>query len=123
MEQMKKILMLGLSLLVFGCSNHLTKTSYALEKGMSKSEVIQKMGLPDRRSMRGDDEALQYSEVAGFGQCSYIVVWLSSGEVTAVTSRSGSSVAGCGLGSKEVDWGQVPSQKIDLNVTTKVVEN
>lgn len=115
--------MLGLSLLIFGCSNHLTKTSYTLENGMSKSEVIQKMGLPDRRSMRGDNEALQYSEVAGFGQCSYVVVWLSSGEVTAVTSRSGSSVAGCGLGSKEVDWGQIPSQKIDLNVTTKVVEN
>jgi hypothetical protein len=120
---MRNLVIVGLALLVFGCSNHLTKTSYSLEKGMSKSDVIEKMGLPDRRSMRGDDEALQYSEVAGFGQCSYIVVWLSMDKLTAVTSRSGSSVAGCGLGSKEVDWGQVPSQKIDLNVTTKVAND
>ena len=77
------------------------------------------MGLPDRRSMRGNDEALQYSEIAGFGQCSYIVVWLSNGKVTAVTSRSGPSIAGCGLGSKEVDWGQMPKPQLDINIRTK----
>ena len=105
-----------------GCSTHLTRTSYSLEAGMSKQEVIEKMGLPDRRSMRGSDEALQYSEIAGFGQCSYIIVWLSEGKVTAVTSRSGPSVAGCGLGSKEVDWGQMPKPQLDINITTESIQ-
>jgi len=99
-----------------GCSSQLTKTSYSLEKGMPKSEVIEKMGLPDRRTMKGDDEALQYSEIAGFGQCSYIIVWLSQGRVIAVTSRSGPSIAGCGLGSKEVDWGQMPKPELNINI-------
>lgn len=100
------ILTLILSVLIVGCTNKLTHASYSLEKGMSKSEVIKRLGMPDRRSMKGDNEALQYSEVVGFGQCSYIVVWLFSSKVTAITSRSGPSVAGCGLGAKEIDWNQ-----------------
>ncbi len=116
---MKIFMLLVVSSLMAGCSTHLTRTSYSLETGMSKQIVIEKMGLPDRRSMRGNDEALQYSEVVGFGQCSYITVWLSDGKVTAVTSRSGPSVAGCGLGSKEVDWGQVPKPQVDVNINTK----
>lgn len=116
---MKKVLILSLLLSLLGCSTALTRASYSLESGMSKKEVIEKMGLPDRRSMRGDDEALQYSEVVGFGQCSYITVWLSHSKVIAVTSRSGPSVAGCGLGSREVDWGQMPKPQLDLNITTK----
>lgn len=103
---MKSLMFVVVLLAVVGCSTQLSKTSYSLEAGMPKQEVIEKMGLPDRRSMRGGDEAMQYSEIAGFGQCSYIIVWLSGGKVTAVTSRSGPSVAGCGLGSKEIDWGE-----------------
>jgi hypothetical protein len=116
---MKLFILVIMSSVLFGCSTHLTKTSFSLEAGMTKQEVIDKMGLPVRWSMRGSGEALQYSEIVGFGQCSYIIVWLSEGEVTAVTSRSGSSVAGCGLGSKEVDWGQMPNPQIDVNITTK----
>ena len=115
---MKKLMFAVMLLSIVGCSTHLTRTSYSLEAGMPKQEVIEKMGLPDRRSMRGNDEALQYSEIAGFGQCSYIIVWLSGGKVTAVTSRSGPSVAGCGLGSKEVDWGQMPKPELNININT-----
>ena len=116
---MKTLIFVIVSLVIVGCSTHLTRTSYSLEAGMSKQVVIEKMGMPDRRSMRGSDEALQYSEVVGFGQCSYITVWLSDEKVTAVTSRSGPSVAGSGLGSKEVDWGQVSKPQLDLNINTK----
>ena len=116
---MKLMVFLIVLLGMVGCSTHLTRTSYSLEAGMSKRVVIEKMGMPDRRSMRGSDEALQYSEVVGFGQCSYITVWLSNEKVTAVTSRSGPSVAGCGLGSKEIDWGQVPKPQLDVNINTK----
>ena len=99
---MKFFIFTVISLIVMGCSTHLTRTSYSINAGMSKQSVIDKMGFPDSRSMKGSDEALQYSEIVGFGQCAYIVVWLSEGQVTAVTNRSGPSVAGCGLGSKIV---------------------
>jgi len=119
---MKILIFAIMSLAIVGCSTHLTRTSYSIDAGMSKQVVIDKMGMPDRRSMRGSDEALQYSEIVGFGQCGYIIVWLSEGKVTAVTSRSGPSVAGCGLGSKEVDWGQMPKPQLDINVTNKIVQ-
>ena len=109
--------LVGLSLLA-GCSTSLTQAAYGIETGMSKKTVVQAMGLPDRRSMRGNDEALQYSEIVGFGQCGYIIVWLSDSKVTAVTNRSGPSVAGCGLGSKEVDWGQMPKPELNINLRT-----
>ena len=113
---MKIFIFAVMSLVVMGCSTHLTRTSYSINAGMSKQSVIDKMGFPDRRSMRGSDEALQYSEIVGFGQCGYIIVWLSEEKVTAVTNRSGPSIAGCGLGSKEVDWGQMPKPEININV-------
>ncbi len=119
---MKLFLLFIMSLVIAGCSTHLTRTSYSLDVGMSKQIVIEKMGLPDRRSMRGSNEAFQYAEIAGFGQCSYIIIWLSSGQVTAVTSRSGPSIAGCGLGSKEVDWGQMPKPQLDINITKRTVQ-
>lgn len=109
--------LLGLGMLA-GCSTSLTQAAYGIETGMSKNTVVQKMGLPDRRSMRGNDEALQYSEIVGFGQCGYIIVWLSESKVISVTNRSGPSVAGCGLGSKEVDWGQMPKPELNINVRT-----
>ena len=115
-------MLLVLLLTIAGCSSHLTKTSYSLEAGMPKQAVLKKMGLPDRRSMRGGDEALQYSEIAGFGQCSYIIVWLSGGKVTAVTSRSGPSVAGCGLGSSQVDWGQMPKPELNININNNSIQ-
>ena len=116
---MKIFTIIIISLSIVSCSSHLTRTSYSLETGMSKQVVIQKMGLPDRRSLKGHDEALQYSEVIGFGQCSYIIVWLSNSKVIAVTSRSGGSIAGCGLGSKEIDWGQMPKPELNININTK----
>jgi hypothetical protein len=115
---MKIFIIVIVLMVIMGCSTHLTRTSYNIDAGMSKQVVIDKMGMPDRRSMRGNDEALQYSEVVGFGQCSYIIVWLSEGKVMAVTSRSGPSIAGCGLGSKEVDWGEMPKPQFDINITT-----
>ncbi|MFA5985070.1 MAG: hypothetical protein WC782_13725 [Methylococcaceae bacterium] len=116
---MKLSLLVVLLINLAGCSTFLTRTSYSLEAGMPKQIVIGKMGLPERRSLRGNDEALEYSEIVGYGQCSYIIVWLSNGKVTAVTSRSGASVAGCGLGSKEIDWGQIPKPELNININTK----
>ena len=117
---MQKVLIAGIVSVgvLSGCSTSLTEAAYGIETGMSKNTVVQKMGLPDRRSMRGNGEALQYSEIVGFGQCGYIIVWLSESKVISVTNRSGPSVAGCGLGSKEVDWGQMPKPELNINVRT-----
>ena len=105
---MKKFIIIALVLILQGCSTKLTKSSYSLDAGMTKQEVLEKMGVPDRRSMNGNNEALQYSEIVGFGQCGYIIVWLYESKVTAVTNRSGPSIAGCGLGSREIVWENMP---------------
>lgn len=107
-----------LALITAGCAQT-TKNSIALEPGMTKKQVLDLMGAPEARSFRGEGEAWQYQEIVGFGQCSYIIVWLNSSRVTAVTSRSGPSIAGCGLGSREVDWGQMPKPSIDVNLNIK----
>jgi len=80
-----------------------------LEPGMSKDKVLVLLGQPADRSFRGVDEALQYQEIAGLGQCKYTTVWLSEGKLVGVTTRRGGSVLGCGLGSQPVDWQQMPS--------------
>jgi hypothetical protein len=80
-----------------------------LESGMTKQEVIQILGEPADRSLRGTDEAWQYQEIVGLGQCKYTTVWISSGKLVGLSTRRASSVAGCGLGSQEVDWSAMPS--------------
>lgn len=90
-----------------GCAST-GKAVAKLEPGMTKAEVLQIMGQPADRSFRGTDEAWQYQEIAGFGQCKYTTVWIADGKLVGVTTRRGSSVAGCGLGSTPVDWREMP---------------
>ena len=79
-----------------------------LQVGMTKDQVRELMGTPADKSLRGADEAWQYQKVAGFGQCKYTTVWIRDSKVVGVSSRRGSSVAGCGLGSHSVDWSEMP---------------
>ena len=74
---------------------------------MSTAQVSALLGSPDSRSFRDNYEAWQYADVVGFGQCEYITIFIASGVVRSMTSRRGSSVAGCGLGSAPVDWSQM----------------
>ena len=102
------IAVLGIGWLCFaGCAST-GKAVAQLEPGMTKEQVLGILGPPDDRSFRGTDEALQYQELAGFGQCKYTTVWLREGKLVGSTARRGSSVAGCGLGSEPVDWSQMP---------------
>lgn len=79
-----------------------------LSTGMSKEQVIQIMGEPDQRSFRGDNEALQFNGIIGYGQCIYLTAWLHKNILVGTTDRRGPSIAGCGIGSKELDWNQMP---------------
>ncbi len=104
----KLLLILLASQLLFGCASG-GQAVAKLEPGMTKQQVLGILGAPADRSFQGIDEAWQYQEVAGFGQCKYTTVWISDGKLLGVSTRRGKSVAGCGLGSREVDWSQMPS--------------
>jgi hypothetical protein len=81
----------------------------SLQPGMSKEQVVAKVGKPGDRTFRGNDEALSYAKIAGFGQCKYTTLWFRDGKLVGVTTRRGGSVAGCGLGSEPVDWNEMPA--------------
>lgn len=90
-----------------------------LNPGMTTTDVMKLLGKPDVRSFRGDNEAWQYFDVVGFGQCEYLTAWFTNGVLHAVTTRRGDSIAGCGLGSKSVDWGQMPNPSLDVNINVE----
>jgi hypothetical protein len=113
---MKYLAILVMCATIIGCSS-LSKKSLLVEPEMTKNDVINILGVPDDRSFKGTNEAWQYSEVAGFGQCNYMTAWFVNSKLIAITNRRGSSVAGCGLGSREVDWGQMPKPSLDINIT------
>ena len=101
-----------------GCSTSMKK-SMALEPGASKSEVLTAMGTPYDRSFKEQNQAWQYMNVVGFGQCEYVTVWFQGEVLHSITSRRGSSVAGCGLGSQPVDWGQFKPYPIEMKMEIK----
>ncbi len=107
---MNKYLIAFLAVLSFGAACASTGRHVAqLEPGMSSQQVLSIMGQPADRSFQGKDEAWQYQEIAGFGQCKYTTIWISDGKLIGVSTRRGGSVAGCGLGSRPVDWREMPS--------------
>lgn len=107
MTHKTSLILLVLVMFSVGCAST-GKAVATLEPGMSKQQVLDALGPPADRSFRGSDEAWQYQEIAGFGQCKYTTVWISNGKLVGVSSRRGSSVAGCGLGSQEVNWAEMP---------------
>ncbi|MFL6237638.1 MAG: outer membrane protein assembly factor BamE, partial [Thermoanaerobaculia bacterium] len=100
-------ILLIVALVSIGCAST-GKAVAKLEPGMTKQQIIDILGSPADRSFRGSDEAWQYQEIAGFGQCKYTTVWISEGKLVGISTRRGGSVAGCGLGSQSVDWSQMP---------------
>lgn len=110
MIKLLSMLLLFLALVSLGCAST-GKAVAELEPGMTKQQILDILGPPADRSFRGTDEAWQYQEIAGFGQCKYTTVWISGGKLVGVATRRGTSVAGCGLGSQEVDWSQMPSNE------------
>jgi len=106
---MRAIFLICAALVICGCSS-MVKRSLAVQQGMSRERVLEVMGTPAGRSFRGDDEAWQYEQLAGFGQCAYVTIWFIRSHVVGITERRGASVAGCGLGSHEVEWSQMPTQ-------------
>jgi hypothetical protein len=108
MNKLPLMLLAVIALFAIGCAST-GKAVAEVEPVMTKQQVLDILGPPADRSFRGKDEAWQYQEIAGFGQCKYTSVWISDGRLVGISTRRGGSVAGCGLGSQEVDWSQMPS--------------
>ena len=103
---------------ISACASTTKRGKAELEVGMTATQVRTLLGTPDDRSFRESNEAWQYHDVVGYGQCEYLTAWFTNGVLHAVTTRRAASIAGCGLGSMPVDWGQMPKPTIDVNVHT-----
>ena len=93
---------------LLGCASTTARGKEALNPGMTTAQVKELLGSPDGRSFNETNEAWQYQDVVGLGQCEYLTAWFTNGVLKTVTTRRGGSVAGCGLGSTPVDWSQMP---------------
>jgi len=94
--------------LLVACTSTTSRGREQLSPGLTTAQVKKLMGKPDGRSFNESNEAWQYQDVVGFGQCEYLTAWFTDGVLRSVTTRRGGSVAGCGLGSSPVDWNQMP---------------
>lgn len=103
-----KILVTLLLLVCISACTSIDENNMKLAPGMSREQVIEIMGPPDRRAFRGKDEALQYQGVIGYGQCIYLTAWMHENVLVGTTDRRGASIAGCGLGSKKLHWDDMP---------------
>jgi hypothetical protein len=109
MSSLKSLLLVVL-LISTACASAATDQAVAtLKPGMTTQQILASLGPPADRSIRGKDEAWQYQKLAGFSQCKYTTVWITDGKLVGISTRRGSSVAGCGLGSRPVDWSQMPA--------------
>ena len=104
---------------LLGCATTTARGKEHLKVGMTTGQVRDLLGKPDDRSFHESNEAWQYYDIVGFGQCEYLTAWFVRGVLHAVTTRRGSSIAGCGLGSMPVDWGQMPKRSLDVNIQNK----
>jgi hypothetical protein len=107
---------LVLALIVLsGCGSTTTKAIDDVRPGLTATEVTNLLGDPTNRSFLETYEAWQYDDIVGFGQCEYITIWFDNEIVQSMTSRRGSSIAGCGLGSDPVNWDDMPKSKKESN--------
>ena len=95
-------------LVLSACSTTTTKGKLELQPGMTTQQVEAMLGQPEERSFRKPNEAWQYHDIVGFGQCEYLTVWFTDLKVHAVSARRGGGIGGCGLHSRPVDWNNMP---------------
>lgn len=85
-----------------------------LNVGDSKQKVLDVMGVPDDRQVKGQNEAWQYCiSGASFGSNDHKVIWMKSGQVTGISSYKSHS-AGCTGGMREVRWETAPDAVLEV---------
>ena len=113
---MKRALtLIAVSALVVGCGS-LEKKSALINVGDDKQQVLNVMGTPDDRQMKGQKEVWQYCQTgAGFGYHDYRVFAFESGKVTSLSSyKSGRPASSCMTDVRAVNWGEAPDQVIEV---------
>jgi hypothetical protein len=112
---MKKILSLLLvaTSLLAGCGTLDSKT-ILLNVGDSKQRVIEVMGTPHDRQVKGVHEAWQYCVLgASFGSNDHKIIWIQSGLVTGINSYKSFS-GGCTGSMREIRWESAPNAVIEV---------
>lgn len=90
------------------------KKSQAIDIGDTKAQVIEMMGAPLDRQIKGPAEALQYASIAAMGICEYTIIWLNEAKVVGINTYRNNSTMGCNVGIKEINWQQAPSAIIEI---------
>ena len=104
---------LSFLLIAVGCGTLDNKT-ILLNVGDSKERVLEVMGTPKDRQMRGQQEAWQYCvSGAGLGWNDHKIIWLNAGRVAGINSYR-SHVSGCGGGIEPVRWESAPDSVIEI---------
>ena len=112
---MRNIFAIILIIFVSACVS-LEKKSILVSIGDSKDRVLEVMGTPDDRQLKGDNEAWQYCQTgAGFGYHDYRIFWFYKGKVTGINSykstRAGSS---CMADVRPVNWEEAPNAILEI---------
>ena len=111
---MRSILIAAILTIVSGCSSLPKKTSL-INNGDDKSEVLKVMGPPDDRQFKGEEEAWQYCENAGFGVHDHRLIWLHRGKVTGINTYKSHVMGSCTGGIQPVIWQNAP----DITIETR----
>lgn len=103
-----------LLVVTLGACGTLDKKTILLNVGDDKARVLEVMGTPADRQMRGQQEAWQYCvSGAGFGYNDHKVIWLNSGRVTGITSYR-TRTSGCVGALKTINWESAPDSVIEI---------
>lgn len=97
------------ALLLCACSNTLVARSAGIERGMSKSTVLQVMGPPANKQFHDADEAWQYCN-HGATSVAFLTVWFFDGAVTGLTQWTDNTPSfDCTTRLGAVSWLDAPS--------------
>jgi len=112
---MKKYICLFAVLLLVGCGS-LEKKSILIGNGYTKAQVVEIMGTPDDRQMKGKNEAWQYCQTgAGFGYHDYRIFWFYDGRVTGINSfKSSRPASSCMTDIRQINWENAPDITLEI---------
>ena len=113
---MKIVISLLLAATLVTACGSLEKKSSLINIGDGKNQVLNVMGVPDDRQVKGMKEVWQYCQTgAGFGYHDYRVFGFDQGKVSAINSyKSGRPGSSCMTDIKAVNWSDVPDQIIEI---------
>jgi len=115
MNYTKPIIISIFAVLMTACGS-LEKKSILLNVGDTKEQVLNTMGPPDDRQLKGDSEAWQYCQTgAGFGYHDYRTVWFYTGKVTGINSyKSSRPASSCMTDIRAIKWEEAPNTTVEI---------